>query len=234
MQERKLEPHQMAAIVRGVLDGRLIQTTLPEIAEAYRIGKTVDKIVEEYDIIHRFNIPTFTSARNAIKFALRGYDGEMSAEQLRDVMYPGLLDAIELERLGKEHVSSGASKWSKENYRNGSGLFGITEEQRIINATKAGKTVKRLGKGIHAMDSAGKRAAAQKGNEMRGYICFSREEEQAIYDLSQQPEMSYGHKGYVNSWKVARKINNMFHHGHEVRNNLSISRKLKALKKNFS
>lgn len=110
---------QKAAIQKAAVLGLQIQEEFPEVAQEYRNGAFLREITEEL-CLHIVYGVTFTVAREAVRKALTGYNGEI---QKFPKKYTGLIpDKEEQIKLAREHrqkrshslqriISKGETPW---------------------------------------------------------------------------------------------------------------------------
>lgn len=127
--------------------GQEIQTTIPEIKEAFLNGLALMEIVERFGIQNRFGITNEGTAREAVRDALKGYQNDKGYEGL--ISYPGLIEPEIWERISKEHKTAGSQKVGTRMREEGRGFFAMTEEQRIEVGKRSGQALLEKGLGIH-------------------------------------------------------------------------------------
>jgi len=129
MNEEEISHKQIMAVKRSIKLGRTLQKNHPEIADLYRKGDSMMKIVEDLRITTDYNV-TEAVARGATQRAIWGGNGEYGTNQ-----YNGLIPEEERENLAREHqINSG-----NEILRRGVGIHGLTPEQRTEVAKMGGK-----------------------------------------------------------------------------------------------
>lgn len=191
-----LSGKQKSAIVSAIKLGRKIGELFPGIAEDYRGGMTIAKIVDEYGLNSHFKIAG-SVARTAVYFAISGYDGNFSiAEQ---DPYPGLIaDKEEIKRIARKNIEKGSS------------MSGLAQ--------------KKLKTGIHAQTPAEKIKIGRDSAKTKGLVPFSDKEFRLINELSQQLE--FKRKTRVNAKKIADAVNEELHDGKTVRTAKNITKAL--------
>lgn len=122
----ELSDSQKAGIKYSLIIGRDIQTKFPGIADEYRNGRTLDELIEKYEIHEVYGTTNLSTARMAISNALRGYDGKLA--QVTEVEpYPGLIETTELNGIIKKHRATGIEKQMGKQ----KGIYGQTHEDHI-------------------------------------------------------------------------------------------------------
>ncbi len=168
----------------------------------------------------------------------RSYSCSINGAKMRDEGR-GLFSITKEERIAIGRESGRA------NYKKKIGIHAMTIEQRRELGRKSGILTYRKKTGLHALTKEEKRAVGRKSALSRGYTPwierivnedeslnggFSRlSEEEFAYNLSLIPE--YQRKVGSNNKKIAKKVNEAYHDGNQVRNNKSIGNRLSRFRK---
>lgn len=139
----------------------------------------------------------------------------------------------------KEQMSKDAMKA----YEMRVGIHALTREQRVENAGKAGRRARELGVGIHGMTHEQRSEHGRKIALLRGqtpwklretfedvdYPYSVLSEKEFAYRLSQDPRYKWGRK--ANNTLIAKKLNELYHGGKQIRTRLAVSGTLANLRK---
>ncbi|MBW2965567.1 hypothetical protein KY342_00520, partial [Candidatus Woesearchaeota archaeon] len=120
------------------------------------------------------------------------------------------------------------SKRSKRNYSDGVGIGGMTTEQRKKIGKKSGLQHVRNGTGWFGMSEEEIKEARKKAVIALGYKPWTEEELKTVYLLSQ--DSSYQRGTQANLALIADKVNDTFHDGGKIRTNKAISNALSRYK----
>ena len=202
MVNKDLAHEQLAAIKLSIEIGRTLQTDHPEIANSYRVGRTLSEIAEALDVQSKYKV-TRMVAESSVFRALTGYNGGFNGRA-----YCGLIQEDERRILGREH----RQKYSDISYKECLGIHKMTRQQRIESGRSGGliagpKNVKEK-KGIHGLTPEQKREACYNATLARGQIPWSDEEKTLAYELARD---KYCRR------EIAQGLNGYFHRGEEVR-----------------
>lgn len=119
------------------------------------------------------------------------------------------------------------------------GAHGLSARERKRNARKASRMQSRedkcragdrsyqLGKGIHGLSEEQKREARRKGLIARGLVPWSGEEQDELYRMSLLDEFKYdsgNNREMSRLSKIAKKINDIYHKGEDVRTKRAVSK----------
>lgn len=235
MEIRNLSNEQRKAIRRSKQIGLTIQTMLPEVADNYRSGSSLEDIVDMHNIQRMFRVPR-RIAVTAVDSAIIGHVGGFSVPA-----YHGLIeDPDELDRLWFEHKSSSG----KYTYQHKIGVYARTKRQMEKDGRKggtlSGNQHKANGTGICGMTREELREAGIKSAESRGFIpwvprintgkYYIPAEIEYAYSLSQEPKYRIGSK--VNMKKIAVELNITYHGGLPVRNGTRVKVALQRYSRN--
>lgn len=206
---------QLLAIRRSLEVGVQLQRDFPEVAEDYRGGMSISKIVDKYNLSLKYGISK-KIATQSVHRALRGYKGGF----LRLDSYEGLIEESELEKLAREHWSRRGSEAGTILYEKGLGIFSRTREQMIEDCKKGGLI--------------GGRNAGLASIISQGMIPWTPEEKEFAYVLSQNPDYQIKeglNKGGRKVRLITEKINETYYDGKPVRSVRSIVACLARLRK---
>ena len=187
-------PERMSAIGIANSLGYHIKEKHPEIVEMYRSGMTKLKIGEVIGLTSRFKSSII---KTAIYFALSG-----NQVKIRGRIFTGLIkNPSELEELCKSHQSASGRKYGsingKNTYDEGSGLFGMSEQDRAEVCSKGGyaSVVVQMDQGIGIFGRSDEQiyVDSQKGAEARGFRTWKldvgggQSEIELAYSMSLEP-----------------------------------------------
>ena len=152
----ELSSEQIGAIKRSIEIGSLLVNDHPEIAELYRDGMTHPGIAEILDVKGKYDISSDKVAETSIHYAIKGH-----AEGFGTESYDGLIKNLdELTGLQREHYAGGGKKTAEE----GTGIHGLTSEQKSEYSRKGGRKTAELGLGVHGYNpETGERYAVENG-----------------------------------------------------------------------
>ena len=209
---------QMTAIKMSADLGKRLQAEHPEIAGSYREGRFLREIVDMYDLNSKYGVNDGI-AMQAIKYALRGYEGIITGE------YSGLIEEDELRELCLKHKSRNGSAIGENLYSEGRGIFSLTIEQMLersaLGGSIGGRRAFEKGKGIHGMTHDGHIEAGRRAQIARGRTPYSDDEKRFIYRALEESKFKYqsgNHRGQVNLNLLAREVNILFHGNSPIRN----------------
>jgi|GEM_PF-2343795 hypothetical protein len=226
---RQLSPQQRSFLRRAISLGQNVKRDFPEIAQAYRDGKTLAEIVEKYNLTERY-VAQKKVAPRAVHYALTGYGGGLDLEP-----YQGLIsDPEERVRLCKEHLRAAGKKRGEEATRNGSGIHAYPpgesrdKQPEYYHGQRGGLISKERKVGAMGLSGEQHRQNGLLGGLLgtikRGNVPWEDEERRYVWELAQEPDFQYqrGRRVVVESSKIARQINMIYHNGKWVRTPESI------------
>ena len=235
----ELTKEQITAIKRGVGLGRTLQKDYPEIADLYRQGYTLQKIVEKLDIKSHYNVSN-NVACSGVHRAITGYHSNP-----KDGFYDGLMDDNERESISRKHIQKNGVKVGYMFLKERKGLFGITPKQLAEagrkGGHKAGTKLYREKRGIHGRTPEQHREDSKKGARKgglksaiaRGFVLWTEEELALAYQLSQQPKYQY-HKGqYKGKSNLIKIIEELTKRGYPRRTRGTISEHISKYRKSI-
>ena len=151
----EMAPEQISAIKRSIEIGSLLVNDHPEIAKLYRDGMTHSGIAENLDVKVKYGASDKV-AETSIHYAIKGH-----AEGFGTESYDGLIKNLdELTGLQREHYAGGGKKTAEE----GTGIHGLTSEQKSEYSRKGGRKTAELGLGVHGYNpETGERYAVENG-----------------------------------------------------------------------
>ena len=228
----ELSSEQISAIHHSVRIGKQLVNYHPEIAELYRDGMTHSGIAESLDVKRKYGASDKV-AESSIHYAIKGH-----AEGFGTESYDGLIKNLdELTGLQREHYAGGGKKTAEE----GTGIHGLTSEQKSEYSRKGGRKTAELGLGVHGYNpETGERYAVENGRIggrkggrkaalAKGQTLWGKEETESAYLLSLEPKYQH-QKG---SWKgksdyktITQVLNDDYHNGGEVRSPAAVKRNL--------
>lgn len=185
MKDKKLTNRQIAAMHINIELGMTLQQDHPEIAELYKKGYTLSKIVDKLNIMSDYNASSEV-ARVGVYCAIAGYDGKLGIDS-----YNGLINSAERTRIGKEHIKKVGIDLAKKMRKERKGIFTWTREQH---------------------SEAGKKGGIKGGRRSviaRGFTLWTEDEISLAYQLSQQPEYQWSegkYKGKLNLKKITHEL----------------------------
>ena len=242
MSDSNVSPRQFAAIKNSIKLGRTLQGDLDrEITELYRAGKTMSQIADDLGIELNYGVGGHV-ALSGVRFAIAGHEKSFGGLECYEGLIP---DEEEREKLAREHRLKASREVGKitgpQTYRNGTGLHGITAEERRKINTKAGNSTYERGVGIHARTTEQRmelgHEAGTRSAIARGMKPWNEEEKKMAYEISQEPYFLTLRGSDMTS--VAQALNGLYHDGQEVRKASSVSsaigrykRKLKSKAQN--
>ena len=212
-------------IEKGANLARKLQKDFPEIADAYREGRTHLQIVEDFDIVSKYD-ESLSVAKHAVYCAIRGYSGNFGN-------FEGLItDQNELERLCYEHHA----RCGRDMLKRKQGAFSLTLEERKKLASKVGRKNHELGIGIHAQTTKELKRNSAKGAIARGCVPWKSDELELVYRLSQFPEYQYhgnrsGRASTPNLPLLADRLNSLYHEDQPIRDRNAIKWALSRYRK---
>ena len=234
---RDLTPQQIGAIMRSIRLGRTLQQEHPEIADLYRRGYHIRRIVEEIDIKSEYDV-TERVAWNGVYYAISGSHGFLETAN-----YEEIIPEDERERLGAKHLSESSSKNGRRSYEEKKGihaqtteekrelgrrmyekrdgLFGMSKKQRQRLGLESGRRLYEEKRGIHALTPEEKKEAGRLGSISRGQTIWSEEEKREAYELSLTPEYKKG--SLIKNNKIAERLNRTYHEGKNIRSPNAVS-----------
>ncbi len=228
-EEGVLTQEQRRGIVGSVRVGYQLTTEHPQLADDYRSGMGVPDLVEKYQIKEQYNLKTHT-AKNAIRYALKGYDGRYDgikhALKIGIDSYPGLLeDNEEARELGRLHRQDNARAHNQRLKQEGKGFFGQTLEEKSEAGKKGGQISFENKLGIHARTPEQMHKRGRDLAESQGKTIYGEEEIQYITELSQHPHYKRGSR--LNMSAIVEEVNRKFHRNQPVRTAKSIDHLLR-------
>jgi len=188
-----LTDRQKAGIRKSIEFGRTLQTTLPTIAEDFRAGLTLDGIVEKNDIRQLLGVSQ-SIARNAVWFALRGYEANLIFADMG--YFTGLMEKEEYATIARQHQSDASVRVGRQNRE--SGLRQYAE-----------------GKGIHSQTQEERKDLGRQGVIAQGSRPYEQAEVDLIIELAALPE--YQRLSRINAKKIAEELNRRLHNSEPVR-----------------
>ncbi len=201
-----ISPRESAGVRQAVEVGRRIQEFFPAVAEDYRGGKAYRIMAQQYGFAEFFRVGEGVAA-SAVRCAIIGHSGGF-----HNLAYSGLIeDASELEMLCREHRSRESSRKGKivgkKLFLEKRGMHSLTHEQ-LSEAGRAGayKSVAARGK------------VPWNGIEQTEYGVLT--EIEYACELAFTPE--YQKDGRTDNKKIAQRLNEHFHNGHQVRDNNTV------------
>lgn len=202
---------QIIAIKRTIKLAERLQQEHPEIAEMYRLGEFYAEIVRYLNLCETYGV-TESIAKSATGLALRGYGGGKRFEGFK-----GLISDEEQKQL-----------WEMHQKRHG---YGLVAHKKGIHAQN---NTTRLEATILGLAKQGK-VPWKPREETEGYCRYS--EQEYLFMLAKSQD--YHHKtskvkGKLDLWKIAKKINEIYHNGASVRNWVSVSCRVQQHKIFFS
>jgi hypothetical protein len=194
----RMSAEKTHAISLSVELGGILQRDHREIANMYRQGYTLDRIVDRLKIQSQYGIRIRKIALNAVDIALSGHRGGFGHGP-----YEGLISDEERVKLRREHYQN-ASRVSQSNN---------TRIFRLNPETGRGLGLEK----IQEINASRGITSWVKRREMIGdSACCITDEIESAYFLSQLPE--YQHGDLVNNAKIAERLNECYHSGKNVRN----------------
>ncbi len=195
--------------IRGAIDiGKRIQESedAENIVRDFRSGDSLSDIVKKYNI--RIPSITFSTAKNAVRFALFGYDGNI--EHAERFEYDGLIGKTEYLNLVEDHTS--------ENGREIGLRYGVENgNNQLRNKT-----------GIHSQSTEQNTRFGKEGVIAQGSRPYSEEEMELISELSKNPE--FQRLSRINAKKISEELNRVLHDGEVVRSPKQIKKMYYAIK----
>ena len=215
-----ISQEELNGMVFSVKIGRKLQVEYPTIADDYRSGLSINSIIERYNITEKYGIKIKT-AENAVRYALRGYDGSISITE--EDVYPGLiLDKDELLNIAHIHNVDASKKIGERMKGEGRGIFGMSKKEVAEAGKKSGNLQFKNGIGIHAQTIEEHREMGKKIAESQNKIVFSDEEIEFIRTKITDPDYQRGTR--INVKKIAELLNESFFDGCEVRTATSVKK----------
>jgi len=205
MGRAKLPSDQVAAMKVGKRKSDEIAAEFPQIADDYRSGSTLDRIVKSYKFMERYSFGSFGSAYSAVYRALRR-----------------LIPEGELDEIGRLHRVKGG----RTVYERGVGLYAVDKEIRRAASRRGGsiggtRTYER-GHGFFSVPEGEEpservKAVWQKagkcGATARGHVIWSPEETTFVLELCRNPEYQYAagpYEGCPNYRMIVQQIEEKF------------------------
>lgn len=153
----------------------------------------------------------------------------LSSEQLKEIGHKGGSTSYTkgkgIHALSKEDKRDAGLKGGQRAFELGKGVHSLTKNQlREIGHSSGNKTYEE-GIGIHALSSKQRRENSLKGLLANGKIPWSSEEVGYAYQLSISPEYRNGLR--ISGKDIAVELNSKFHKGDEIRNNRSVSKRIR-------
>ena len=207
---KKFPPSRIRAIIHSIKLGRQLKIDYPEIAEDYRLGFFIPKIIKKYKIMLRYNVNK-NIAINSIKRAISGHNGTFNIDS-----YEGLItDPSELEKLRLKHNEDNRNLLN----RLGLDISGLTTEERREIGSRigyiGGYRSYELKAGIHGRTIKQRMKDTRKGIKARGLSPWSNSEKKCAYNLSQIQKYRTGKK--INTILIREEINRRYHKGKHIR-----------------
>ena len=204
----------MSGNLYAVRYGKELQTSDPQIVDEYRAGSTLPKLVEDFELVTRFNLilNQVVSAISIPYFALVGNRYEKLGE-----LYDGLLSPEEAREIGAKHKLDGQIANGFRLRERGLGIFGLSYEQRAATSFKNGKATQEHGKGIFGLTTKQKIAMGQVAAADRGYVIHLDDEIILAYLLLEVPQLRYPN-GRRKLSEMKDLVNQALHGGNPVRN----------------
>ena len=197
----ELPDPQKASIRHSINFGLELQKTFPGIAEDYRSDMILDEIVEKYKLVS--DKISFSNARNAVWYALRGYEGKLGSLGEDIAVYPGLISKDEYTLIAKRHSALASAKTGRNNVESGRRQF--TEK-----------------KGIHAQTPEERKEIAKLARITQGIRDYEKVEIDLIKELAELPE--YKRKSRINAIKISTELNRRLYEGKEIRTPMQIKK----------
>ena len=119
-----LKDSQRGGIKYSITIARLLQDEKPEIAGLYLQGHTLDDLARRYSLETEYSVSEST-ATNAVRIALRGYDGELS-DVISAEPFIGLLSVNQYDGIARSHQVQSGRRAKRKN----SGIHGLTTGQQ--------------------------------------------------------------------------------------------------------
>ncbi len=224
-------PGDSAQVARAIglaaIIGSRIQADFPEVVDDYRAGRTTAQIAEDRNIIEHYGLSPKT-ARNAIGYALGGYQGSERIEP-----YRGLIPSRkEREKLAKKHRSANAERLDMQMQREKRGAYGLdAEARRRLSRLGLQAQIKRGTLATFSDMSAEKHAATcRTGVIAAGQVPWREREQNETVGrygeveyaerLSELPVLRYSQGTYAGRprWEfVASLVNEVYHRGKPIR-----------------
>ncbi len=204
--EADLSDPQKAGIIHSINLGRELQKDTLGLASDFKSGLTLDQIVEKHNLQAKLGTSSST-ARNAVWFALKGYNSEIRFADAEP--FNGLVSKDEYELTAQQHRREASARTGRNNRE--SGLKQFAEK-----------------KGIHAQTPEERQALIRSSALARGLDWFEQEEVDLIKELILLPE--YRHGSRIRAGKIAEELNKRFHNGEKKWNQKQITKKYYLLR----
>lgn len=201
-----LSDPQKAAIIHSIKLGRELQKDTLGLADDFKSGLTLDQIVDKHNLQAKLGA-SFSTARNAVWFALKGYNDEIRFAGVES--FGGLVSKDEYDVVAQQHRREASAKTGRNNRE--SGLKQFAEK-----------------KGIHSQTPEERRALVKSSALARGLDWFEQEEIDLIEELVLLPEYQHGTR--IKAGKIAEELNKRFHNGEKKWDQRQITKKYYLLR----
>ncbi len=228
-----LSKGQMSAMVYAVEKGFELRDSCPWIADDFRNGKSISQISKNPRIKNIVN-GTLGTIIGAVRFALRGYEGEVDISEIRG--YSGLMESQEeYAQIVRKHNVQSSHEFGIERYLEGIGIADMTPKQRKKVGRDSGLERFKEGSGIHAPQTyKEQRAISRLGVLAQGKIPWPDEEMADCYEFSQQKRFKIGPQSQTNWVELVRLVNQKHHGGREIRTNRGAEKAARRWRKHLS
>jgi len=251
---------QMAAIRRSINVGRILNSDYAQIAKMYREGNTQPEICEQLDIASSFSINDETArvaVGLAIRGYDGNFGGSTYNALISDKEELSDLAARNVSRNGKTLVKEKRGAFSipsderkkiarasgKKSLDEKLGIHGMSDEERKVAGDKGRETVVRDKLGYLGLTASQRKEACHLATIANGRTPWIERENTDTFasfselefagKLSQSKEYLYesgGNKGKPINGKIARKLNELYHEGRNVRSSIAVAQALFRLK----
>lgn len=232
MEDNNKYSHQKVwAIKKSIGLGKTLQKEHPEIAELYKKGYSLLKIVEKINVQLEYGVGNSVSS-SGVHRAIVGHCGGFGIEAFK-----GLIpNKEEREEIGRKH----RVECSQKIYEEGKGIHGRTAEKIIEDARKGGNISGRKnyekGKGVHGRSTKQMSEDGRKSAIARGLVLWIDEEMKSVCQLSLKTEFQHSkgrNKGTPNYELIALELNIKYHDYKKVRTAGAVSNQLHRYRKSL-
>ncbi len=211
---------QKAALKMSVAFAKRLQMEYPQIAEDFLSGDSFSQIDLKYGISQLFGLTGKNMAENAIRIALTGFQIKPGVTGMENIT--GLIDNETYNKHAKLHQQRQGSLTGIKTKIEGTGIFGMTDEQRRELGKKSAAKLLENKAGVFGLSKDQLREYGIQALASRGYKAFSDDERDLISSLRVSSNFTKNSK--ASAIKIADELNRKFHDGKQIRNARQISK----------